>query len=180
MAEENYILKKIRKTGVSVEEQVELLATILICMEVSWKMTAVRELGFARGRSLSNAAWKEIGRWAVRMAKASGARVADLDGFFQVLKGAYRAFAQPIEILKDTSDEKVIRVESCPMPDYAIPTFGVAKGDACTCIWRDDFHAWLEGAIEEAGLTGVVSGRLLSSLCMGDKDEIVRLERIKE
>jgi hypothetical protein len=180
MVEENYILKKIKKTGVSLEEQVELLASILICLEVSWKMTAVRELGFTRGRSLSYAAWKEIGRWSVRMAKASGAKVSDLDGVFEVLKGAYRAFAQPIEILKDTPDEKLISVESCPMPDYAIPTFGIEKGDECTCIWRDDFHAWTEGAIEEAGLTGVITCRLLSSLCMGDKEEIVRLEKIKK
>jgi len=180
MVEEMYTHKAIKKTGVSIDQQAEASLSIAVLVEKCWKMAAVRELGEARARSLSWAAWRDVGKWAMKLAKAQGAKVTDLDSFLEVLKAQYTGFAIPATVVKDDPDEKVISVESCPFPGFSIPTFGVEYGDLCTAIWKDDTNAWIEGMIEEAGLTGVIAGKIQSALCMGDKEEIVKIEKIKK
>jgi hypothetical protein len=126
-----------------------------IVMDAVWQRVVKEELGLERMNQLALKFWEIIGEYSYPLVqmllqipqpeKASWGHVK------KVIKGIYRAYMVPLEIVRDDDDCLEFQILACPYEAYK-GLFDVVEDDFVCRNWRDVHTAWLFGLINKAGL----------------------------
>lgn len=130
-----------------------------ILMDAVWQRVVKEELGLERMNQLALKFWEIIGEYSYPLVqmllqipqpeKASWGHVK------KVIKGIYRAYLVPLEIVRDDEESLEFHILACPYEAYK-GLFDVGEDDFVCRNWRDVHTAWLFGLINKAGLAAEV------------------------
>lgn len=156
-----------------------------IAMDAVWQRILKDELGLEKMNELSLKFWEIIGEYTyplVQVLLQMPPEPPSWELAKKVIKGVYRAYMCPLEIIQDDEDALEFRILACPYEFYK-QFFDVKENDFVCHNWRDVHTAWLYGLCNKAGLAAEVplSNMIMDgAICCGQDTCHVTVKRTRK
>lgn len=129
-----------------------------ILMDAIWQRVLKDEVGKEKMDKLALKFWEIIGEYTyplVQVLLQMPPEKPSWELVKKVIKGVYRAYLVPLDIIQDDENALEFHILACPYEAYK-GFFDVVENDYVCHNWRDVHTAWLYGLCKKAGLAAEV------------------------
>jgi hypothetical protein len=153
-----------------------------ILMDAIWQRVLKDEYGKEKMSELALKFWEIIGEYTYPLVQLLLKMLPEKDSWVQVkkvIKGAYRAYLVPLNIIQDDEDVLDFHILACPYEAYK-GFFDVVENDYVCQNWRDVHTAWLHGLCNKAGVSAEIPKSNLTidgAICCGQQTCRVTVKR---
>ncbi|MDX9787534.1 MAG: hypothetical protein RBT11_12190 [Desulfobacterales bacterium] len=156
-----------------------------ILMDAIWQRVLKEEFGKQKMDELALKFWEIIGEYSYPLVQMLLKLPPEKDTWVQVkkvIKGIYRAYLVPLDIIQDDADALEFHILACPYESYK-GLFDVIENDYVCQNWRDVHTAWLYGLCKRAGLAAEIplSNMIMDgAICCGQQTCHVIVKRKRQ
>jgi hypothetical protein len=186
--DKDYILRMSKHEqfpDINMTEQAIFGMAASILMDAIWQRVLKEEFGKEKMDELALKFWEIIGEYSYPLVKLLLKMPPEKDAWVQVkkvIKGIYRAYLVPLDIIQDNDEALEFHILACPYEAYK-DLFDVVENDYVCQNWRDVHTAWLYGLCNRAGVSAEVplSGMTMDgAICCGQNTCHVTVRRIRK